>query len=115
MGQKKLEVMHSTVRHKGSFIPGGGETYLESENWDGIENWRYRQTDSTAIQIEVMHSTAWHKGIFVLYAMPGWTAGGGGGVDSNQHPLVPNLVFFGRVMLVKGVQLKIGGAGVAGF
>ena len=31
---------------------GGGETYLESEDWNGIKNWWYRQTDSTAIQIE---------------------------------------------------------------
>ena len=54
---------------------GGGETYLESEDWDGNENWRYRQTDrqtdNTAIQIEVMHSSAWHKCIFILYATPG--------------------------------------------
>ena len=49
----------------------GGETYLKSEDWNGIENWWYRQTDYTAIQIEVMHSTAWHKCIFILYAMPG--------------------------------------------
>ena len=25
--------------------PGGAETYLKSEDWNGIENWRYRQTD----------------------------------------------------------------------
>ena len=49
----------------------GGETYLKSEDWGEIENWRYSQTDRTAIQIEVMHSTAWHKCIFILYAMPG--------------------------------------------
>ena len=49
----------------------GGETYLKSEDWNGIENWWYKQTDSTTIQIEVMHSTAWHKCIFILYAMPG--------------------------------------------
>ena len=41
-----------------AYAKTGGETYLKSEDWDGNENWRNRQTDSTAIQIEVMHSSA---------------------------------------------------------
>ena len=63
-------VQHSTVQyntiHTVQLVPGGcfvcvcrgGETYLKSEDWDGIENWRYRQTDTTAIQIEAnaLHS-----------------------------------------------------------
>ena len=50
---------------------GGGETYLKSEDWDGNENWRYRQTDSTAIQIEVLrYCTPQHGMSASLFSMP---------------------------------------------
>ena len=66
-GQGKAAIRPLCTNHAAE----GGETYLKSEDWNVIENWRYGQTDSAAIQMEVMHSTAWHKCIFILYAMPG--------------------------------------------